>query len=106
MNTPRKEERIPANWFYNIKRRSLFAGLRREGWQQHMGGNHYRFAKQGYGNLIFPFGSKSTLNNHLTPQHFRKAGISKEEAARILGRKPTPAKSAGRKTTRPRKKPP
>jgi len=106
VNTPRKKERIPANWFYNIKRRQLFAGLRRKGWEQHKGKNHYQFIKTGYGTLIFPYGSNSTLNNNLTPQYFREARISKEETERILGRKPTPAKSAGRKTTRPRKKPP
>ena len=96
MRSPKRDNHIHAPWFYNIKRQELFAGLRREGWKQTKRKKHYRFTKEGYGVLIFPYGGNSTLDNYLTARYFRKAGISGTETERILGRKPA----------HPKKKPP
>lgn len=83
----RENERIPPEWFLNIKRKELFAGLRREGWEERKGGKHLVFTKEGYGQIILRYGGKSPPDNKFTARHFVEAGVSREEVERILGRK-------------------
>jgi hypothetical protein len=86
VNTQRKNDRIPTKWFLNVKRRALFAGLKREGWEKQRGSKHYQFTKEGYGRLIFPHGTYQ--NTTLTAQFFSDAKVPIAEVERILGRKP------------------
>lgn len=85
MYSVKEKEYIPPEWFSNVKRGALFAGLRREGWKKRRGSKHFVFTKPGYTQIIVPYGGKSPPTK-LTAWYFREAGVSREEAARILGR--------------------
>ena len=83
----RENKHTPSKWFLKIKRETLFAGLRREGWKERKGHKHLIFTKPGYGQLIFRYGGKSPPNNRLTARYFAGAGVPREEVERIMGRK-------------------
>ena len=85
MYSVKEREYIPPEWFANVKSGALSTGLIREGWKKRRGGKHPIFTKAGYGQILLRYGGKSPPNR-LTAWYFKEAGVSRAEAARILGR--------------------
>lgn len=80
--SPRRE-RLSTRWFENRQLKDIFTGLEREGWRRETGARHIIFRRDGSRPMVFSL----THGNPGPPtlaKKFADAGVSREEARRIL----------------------
>ncbi|MCH8986580.1 hypothetical protein IIA94_00185 [Patescibacteria group bacterium] len=78
----RPREKIQSEWFIGKSQVNIFNGFIKEGWKRRNRG-HTVFSKSGVGHISFP--RRKHINPDIAALKFSQAGITRDEAIRILG---------------------